>query len=338
MIRIAVGEMRSFSQRVKDELLALLSNIELARNGQDAESADDEGDFDATADSPAQLTAEERDATFLFILISQATFLGGKLRYQSTSEVLVHLIAEWLEDLFSSKPVQVRTKGQRTSLLMDDPAGFERLVAYLRENVRFDTTLGRISLQPQDMTQAQGRALLRSLILAQGSIANPKRSYQLELVFRRRTLATLSERVLFIADLDAQRVERDLRVYLYLKNGDNIARYLALTGAHQALLTFENYRVERELRGQVNRQVNFDSANIQKVADAAARQLDEIAKIRESGLFDELPQDLIEIAQAREANPSYSLAELGETLDPPMGKSGVRHRLKRLSQFAEGAK
>lgn len=327
--------MRSFSQRVKDELLTLLSETEQTHTEHLADSPHTEEGFDATADSPARLTAEERDATFLFILISQATFLGGKLRYQSTSERLVKLAARWLDDHFGDQLVQVRTKGQRTSLLMDDPEGFERLVNYLRENVRFDTTLGRISLQPQDMTQAQGRALLRSLFLAQGSIANPTRSYQLELVFRRRTLASLSERVLFIADLDAQRVERDMRVYLYLKNGDNIARYLALIGAHQALLTFENFRVERELRGQVNRQVNFDSANIQKVADAAARQLAEIAQIRESGLFDELPQDLIEIAQAREANPSYSLAELGETLDPPMGKSGVRHRLKRLSQFAK---
>lgn len=324
--------MVSFSRRVKDELLALLTSSDpsVLEGPNDSVAG-----FDAETDSPALLTKEERDATFLFILIAQATFLGGKLRYQSPDAELITLTAEWLRELFPEEPVAVRTKGHRSSLVMSHEESFERLVSYLRERVSFDTTLGRISLQPQEMSQGQGRALLRALLLAQGSIANPLRSYQLELVFRRRTLAALTERVMFIGDLDAQRVERDNRVYLYLKNGDNIARYLGLTGAHQALLAFENHRIARELRGKVNRQVNFDSANIQKVADAAAKQLDAISRIREAGLFDKLPQDLIEIAQAREANPSLSLTELAETLDPPIGKSGARHRLKRLSEFAE---
>ena len=310
---------RSFSQGVKDELLTLLQSSTSEPHEDDRPS----------------LAQEERNATFLFILISQATFLGGRLRYQSTSAKQVELMAAWLEERFETEPIKVKAKGQRAYLLLDHPASYEKLVQYLREQVSFDTTLGRVSLQLSEISLGQRRALLRALLLAQGSIADPSRSYQLELVIRRRTLAALAEEVMRGEGLEPQRVERDLRVYLYLKNGDQIMRYLGLVGAHQAVLSFENYRIERELRGQVNRQVNFDSANLQKIADAAAKQLDDIARIQEAGLFDKLPEDLAAIARARVANPSYSLAELGETLDPPIGKSGTRHRLRRLSQFVE---
>ena len=113
-----------------------------------------------------------------------------------------------------------------------------------------------------------------------------------------------------------------------------MADFLLLAGAHQSLLAFESLRVEKEVRNSVNRVVNCDSANTQRLANAAARQLDLIGTLSDHGLIDQLPADLRSTAEIRLIHPDLSLKELGEVMDPPLGKSGMNHRLKRLEQIA----
>ena len=110
---------------------------------------------------------------------------------------------------------------------------------------------------------------------------------------------------------------------------------MALMGASQSFLTFENDRVVREVRGNVNRKVNCETANIEKTVSAAVRQLSDIRLIDETSGLNSLPENLREIASLRLSHPDMSLTELGKLTHPPIGKSGVNHRLRRISEIAE---
>lgn len=123
---------------------------------------------------------------------------------------------------------------------------------------------------------------------------------------------------------------------VYLKEGQYIAEFLLQSGAHESLLAFESLRVEKEMRNSVNRVVNCDNANAQRIANTSARQLELIRFLRDSRTLGQLPAELQAAAEARLENPDLSLRELGELMDPPIGKSGMNHRLKKLENLAAG--
>lgn len=122
---------------------------------------------------------------------------------------------------------------------------------------------------------------------------------------------------------------------VYLKEGENIVDFLNIIGAHSALLELENIRILKEMRNNVNRIVNCETANLQKTVDASVRQVENINYIKEHLGFDKLPENLREIAKMRLAYSDATLKELGEMLNPPLGKSGVNHRLRKLDKIAE---
>jgi DNA-binding protein WhiA len=124
------------------------------------------------------------------------------------------------------------------------------------------------------------------------------------------------------------------KIHLLFSNGEEVARFLLLSGAHNALLAFEETRSERELIGQVNRQVNFDDANAGRRAESIARQLEAIAIIEALRGISSLPPPLVDAAKARLENKGASLEELGETMDPPVSKSGMSHRFSRIRSIA----
>ena len=122
---------------------------------------------------------------------------------------------------------------------------------------------------------------------------------------------------------------------VYIKEGSQIVDILNVMEATVSLMELENIRILKEMRGSVNRQVNCETANINKTVSAAVRQAEDIMLIRDSTGFEGLPDNLRQIAQLRLARPEATLKELGEALDPPVGKSGVNHRLRRLANLAE---
>jgi len=200
---------------------------------------------------------------------------------------------------------------------------------------------GRFFLRPAIPKRALAkgcckRAFLRGAFLAGGSLSNPEKEYHLEFVARDprfgATLCALLEKFA----LSAKMVRRKTAVVVYLKEAEHIATLLNLMGAHGALLALENVRIRKELRNNVNRAVNCDSANLGKTVDAASRQIEAIERIRDRAGFDGLPWSLRQVAEARLEHREASLQELGELLDPPVGKSGVNHRLRRLIAYADG--
>ena len=142
--------------------------------------------------------------------------------------------------------------------------------------------------------------------------------------------------IMGIFGIEAKTIERKHNFVVYMKEGAAIVDFLNVVGAHKALMEFENVRILKEMRNSINRQVNCETANIKKTVSAAARQTEDIRYIHDTIGFGNLSENLSQIAKLRLENPDVSLKELGQMLEPPIGKSGVNHRLRKLSEMAQG--
>lgn len=198
-----------------------------------------------------------------------------------------------------------------------------------------DAERGFIPTVPSGFKRCCAKAYLRGAFLARGSVTDPERGYHLELAGDTSELLGSLQELLSDFDLPCHRLQRKGEQVLYLKDADRIARFLSLVGASAAVLAFENVRVKRDVRNRVNRLVNAESANLGKTVDAALAQLEDIELIRARLGLRKLPLALRAIAEARLAHPEASLRELGEQVSPPVGKSGVSYRMRKLGELAD---
>ena len=172
--------------------------------------------------------------------------------------------------------------------------------------------------------------------MAAGSISDPNtKSYHFEIAMRTEEQANQVVSLMQTFDLSAKIVERKNRFVVYLKEAEQIVDMLNVMEAHVALMEFENIRIVREMRGNVNRKVNCETANIEKTVNASMKQIDDITLIRDSIGLEQLDEGLRQIAAARLENPDIPLSRLGELLSPPIGKSGVNHRFRKITRIAE---
>ena len=179
------------------------------------------------------------------------------------------------------------------------------------------------------------RAFLRGAFLCIGSMSDPQKSYHLEFVCTDEDKARQLQSVIQGFDIEAKIVLRKKYYVVYLKEGSGIVDLLNVCEAPIALMKLENLRIVKEMRNSVNRRVNCETANITKTVTAATRQIEDIIYIRDHYGLENLPEALSQMAEVRLENPDAPLKELGEYLDPPVGKSGVNHRLRKLSELAE---
>ncbi|QSX07815.1 DNA-binding protein WhiA [Alkalibacter rhizosphaerae] len=179
------------------------------------------------------------------------------------------------------------------------------------------------------------KAYLRGAFLGAGSISDPEKTYHLEFVTSNEEYAVNLMKVINSFDLTSKIIERKGNFVVYLKDSEQIITLLSIIGAHSALLDIENIRIVKDMRNNVNRIVNCETANLTKTVEAAWKQVDCIERIRKTIGLDKLPPNLREIAELRMNNQEASLKELGEMMDPPMGKSGINHRLKKIVEIAE---
>ncbi len=179
------------------------------------------------------------------------------------------------------------------------------------------------------------RAFIRGAFLAAGSVSDPEKSYHFEIVCAAPEKARQLQELLASYDVDAKTVLRKRHYVVYIKEGSQIVELLALMGAHISLMQLENVRIVKEMRNSVNRKVNCETANLNKTVSAAVRQAEDIRYIQERIGLDKLPVDLEETARLRLEHTEASLKELGDMLSPKVGKSGVNHRLRKLSQIAD---
>ena len=187
-------------------------------------------------------------------------------------------------------------------------------------------------------TEFYKRAYLKGAFLGGGSVSDPEKNYHLEFVCDDLETAQRIQKTINTFELQAKMIHRKKNYVVYLKEGDQIVTLLNLIEAHIALLDFENVRIYKEVRNNVNRIVNCETANLNKTVSASLRQIENIEYIREHLGFEDLPHNLREMAAVRLEYPDASLKELGEMLYPPVGKSGVNHRLRKLDELAEKLK
>ena len=179
------------------------------------------------------------------------------------------------------------------------------------------------------------RAFLRGAFIGSGSVSDPHKSYHLEIVCINPEKAEQLRDAAATFGIDARIVLRKRSYVVYVKESEGIADFLNVIGAHRGLMEMENIRILREISGHVNRSVNCETANLGKTVSAAVEQIRAIEKIRNTVGLDTLPAPLLEMAAVRLENPDTSLKDLGNLLDPPVGKSGVNHRLRKLKQIAD---
>lgn len=179
------------------------------------------------------------------------------------------------------------------------------------------------------------RSIVKGAFMSTGSVNNPESNYHLEISFVERKNAEYVLNICKTYDVNLKILESKGKFILYIKEGEEISKFLALIGANNGVMKFEDIRTTREVRNNVNRKVNCETANLNKTIDASVNQVNDIKLIQKLNKFEELSEDLQAIASLRLEYPDLSLKELGEQLEPPLGKSGVNHRMKKIHEIAE---
>lgn len=295
----------SFSGNVKEELAA---HISLARHCQLAELA-------------------------ALLLFSAGTCEGNMhLRLDTENEAVVRKCFTLLRKTFNIETVM---QGKERLIPDDDLEGKVIQALHLngieKEGLNLAEPVNSLLIK----NSCCARAYLRGAFLSVGSMSDPKKSYHLEFVCNEKTQALQLQMILQEFQIEAKIIRRKKYDVVYLKEGSGIVDLLNVMGAHISLMNLENLRIVKEMRNSVNRRVNCETANISKTVTAASKQIEDILLIRDKYGFENLPDNLRQMAEIRLEYPDAALKELGEYLEPPVGKSGVNHRLRRLSEIAD---
>lgn len=261
-----------------------------------------------------------------YCISSNVLLMKNKIRFSTENEYNINRFAKLLSNL--QMDYQIGIKG-KLFVITAKKESF-KLYMDLEETMR---------LKEEMLEKLKGenelKAFVRGAFLGAGSLTNPEQRYHLEVIFSNLEDAEKIQKRLEEYTIYSKILKRNKTYSIYMKDGEDISRFLAFIGASSSMLKFEEIRVIRDIRNHVNRKVNCETANLKKTVDTGVRQVEDIKLIIKKKKFDELPESLQEIAKLRIKNPSMSLADLGKELKEPIGKSGVNHRLKKLEEIAE---
>ena len=188
----------------------------------------------------------------------------------------------------------------------------------------------------KELNLEQIKWLIKGCYLGAGSINNPEKKYHLEIGIAQENHAQQIMQHLQTYSIKSNLIEKSNQYSVYIKDGEEISKFLALIGANKSVLKFEEIRVQREMNNKINRIVNCETANLNKTINASIEQIEAIRKLKDTGCFEKMDEPLKEIAELRVQNPNASLIELGKMLKRPVGKSGVNYRLKKIMEIANG--
>lgn len=186
-----------------------------------------------------------------------------------------------------------------------------------------------------DLNEEIKKSIVRGCFLGAGSVTDPNKQYHLEISFEEKNNSEYILNICREFGVILKTLENKDRFQLYIKDGEEISKFLALIGANKGVMAFEDVRITKEIKNNVNRLVNCETANLNKIVNAAVDQVNDIRIIQNLNKFEELPDYLKEIALLRLENQDVSLKALGEMLEKPIGKSGVSHRLQKIHEIAE---
>ncbi|GIM28214.1 putative sporulation transcription regulator WhiA [Clostridium polyendosporum] len=294
-----------------------------------------------------ELTREEALAEISAIMKVSGTlaFSGRQISFRITTEnpASARLMFTLLKDHFDihSKLMVKKSNSLKKNniymVLITEEMGVKELLKETGILMEIDgiMTLDYRIDQEVVSSEENARTYIRGAFIGGGSISNPEKTYHLEFVTHSIEYAEDLSKLINRFGLNSKVIQRKSSFIVYLKEGEQIVDLLNIIGAHTSLLELENIRIMKEMRNNVNRLVNCETANLSKTVNAAVRQVESIKLIQNEIGLARLPKNLREIAELRLSYPDESLKELGEMLDPPVGKSGVNHRLRKIEKIAE---
>lgn len=245
-----------------------------------------------------------------------------EIKFSTESEAVAERLCSNIEEIFGIKP-EFLHKSRTYSLFMDNINDVENINGYLNSG----------DIMPFACCRA---AFVRGAFLGGGSISDPEKSYHMEFGTKDSDEAQLLCSILVNEGFNARITHRKSKEIVYIKECEQIADILGYIGADMGALDMFTIQVEKQMRNDINRRVNCENANMDKSAKASSKHMQAIKLVKKSGRWEKLPDVLREIGDLREENPDVSLKELGEMTNPPIGKSGVNHRLNRIIEIAQG--
>lgn len=254
---------------------------------------------------------------------NNVSIVDNTLRFSTESEYNINRYGKLLNNL-NSNNYKIELQGKNYVITSRD----KQILKIVQENIA----------EVQMRNDVEEKAFVRGCFLGSGSINNPENKYHMEIIFKEKETANFVLNILEKYNIYFKLLEKTNCNSIYSKDGEEISKFLAFIGANSAVLKFEDIRVYRDMRNNVNRLVNCETANLTKTVGAAVKQIEAIKRIKEEGKFTELTDNLKEIAELRIKYPESSLTELGKMTNPPIGKSGVNHRLKAIMKIAEELK
>ena len=267
---------------------------------------------------------------------------GEKLKLQTENETVARKCFTLLQKTFNiEKEISVRENShlKRVKVYVLEISDPEEIREILQATKLIADSKFCDTLILQDMLVVQQscckRAYIRGAFLASGSISDPEKGYHFEIVYPDERKAQQLQTMIRSFSVDAKIVQRKKSYVVYVKEGAQIVDMLAVMEANVALMDLENIRILKEMRNSVNRKVNCETANINKTVNAAVKQMEDIKLIQQVMGFEQLSDGLAQIAELRMQYPEATLKELGMMLSPQVGKSGVNHRLRKLSALAD---
>lgn len=265
-----------------------------------------------------------------FLIIANTVVVGQKIRYSTESQYTINRFAKLLSNC-GIMDYTIELQRKTFSIFLPKGKLLEELE--IQEKNKIVIRKEKMEQAFQKNEEQKTKDFLRGAFLGGGSINNPEKKYHLEIKFsadsnKEEMMKRLERQNIKMKELSASPI-------LYLKEGEEISNFLAFIGASSGVLRFEEIRVMRDVRNNVNRLVNCETANLNKTINSAVKQIEDIQFIKQKRKFGELSEQLKEIAELRVTYPEKSFVELGQLLKEPIGKSGVSHRLKAISKFAE---
>ena len=284
-----------------------------------------------------------------YLISKNASVVKNNVRYATESEYNINRFSKLLRNLDIDNNIEFDGKSFiitfKVKNLIEEVEVVEKQLE-IKSNVDFDDIKTISSGQSEKLVQNDinnkliviendncKRAIVRGAFLGAGSINNPSRTYHLEINLSTKNNMEFLDEILKQCNIRCKKLENNNSIYL--KDGEEISSIIALFGASSSVLKFEDIRVQKEMNGKVNRIVNCQSANLNKTLNASVEQIDAIRRLQQSNKFNNLDDNLKEIALIRLEYPDMSLVELGKKLKEPLGKSGVNYRLKRIIKIAE---
>lgn len=255
-----------------------------------------------------------------YLTTNHITQEQNKIKFSTENEYNINRFSKLLNNLNCTN-YEIKITGKNFSIIV--PAAEIKEISHIDE---------KLILNENEIVQ---KAFIRGAFLGSGSMTNPKNSYHLEILFANLKVAEISLKILENYNIKLKSITKNQSYGIYAKDGEEISKFLAFVGANNAVLKFEEIRVYRDMRNNVNRIVNCETANLAKTVNAAVKQVNAINKLKKSGKFNSLPDNLKELANLRLENPESSLIELGKMLKEPIGKSGVNYRMNRILNMSE---